>query len=210
MPPHPVRAVICVLALAAAPWLAAAPAAADDTTEAIRRAESFYKQGKLGEAFTQLEEAATLVARRLSAEYARTFSPTPAGWRAEAAQYSTKGKVWIGRGLSVRQNFFEKDGKGVLTAQLIVDDQGIIEAIRRIKSAPAHAKAAKRTLVPVAGAGDAFVKFDQSRGVGDLYVFVAGRFYITITGQRVENRAFLTNLLSAWDFAGLKRAAGVD
>ena len=104
-----------------------------------------------------------------------------------------------GRDVLLRQNYVQNGGQGRATAQFIVDHQGIIAAIKGLKPGGAQAK---RTIVPIEGAGKAFVNFDQTRGVGDIYIFVAGRFYIKINAQNVENRAFLTRILSAWDFAG--------
>jgi hypothetical protein len=210
MPIRNFRTAILLVVLAAGAVPGVSEAVADETTTTIRKAETLYRQGKLGKAFTRLEEAATLVGRKLAAEYAKTFPPALPGWRAEGVQSSTKGRVRIGRGLSIRQNFFEKGGKGVLTAHLIVDDQGIIAAIKALKPAPQHAKRVKRSMVPVKGAGTGFVKFDGARGVGDVYIFVADRFYITVSGHDLANERVLTGFLASWNFAGLKRAAGID
>lgn len=78
MPLRRFSAAIFVLAFAAAPALA------DDTAAAIRKAEKLYRQGNLGKAFDELEEATTLVARQLSVQYAKTFPPAPSGWRAQS------------------------------------------------------------------------------------------------------------------------------
>ena len=188
------------------------PAQSDETTAAVSKAKTLYRQGSFGKAFNQLETARTLIARRLSARYAETLPPAPNGWRAKAALYSTKGTHRVGRGLVLYRHYYQNGGKGVATVQVNIDQQALIETVQEQKrqSQPErHAAGAKRRLVRVKGVGNAFVKFSDWRGIGNLNTMVAGRFYITVSARNVKSQAFLTTLLSSWDFAALKRTAGV-
>lgn len=190
--------------------LATVPALADETTDALKRAKASYRHGNMSKTYAQLEAAATLIVRRLSEQYAKTLPPAPQGWRAEPVSFRTKGKHRIGRGLVLRRNYFEKGGRGVATVQVNIDQQNLIESAKSRGSNKKHAAAARRTLVPVKGAGHGFIKFDRSRGVGNIYAYVSNRIYITVTARNIKSQDFLTRLLSNWDYAGLKRTAGLN
>jgi len=190
--------------------IAAATAQGDETSTAVAKAERLYRQGKLGQAFDQLETARTLIARRLSTRYAKSFPPAPSGWRAEAVQFSTKGPHRVGRGLVLRRHYRQVGGPGVATAKINIDQLGVIEAAQAWSPNEQHALAVKRKLVPIKGAANAFLKFSEGRRTGNLYMFLAGRFYFTVSGRKVANSTFLTSLLSTWDFEGLKRTSGMN
>jgi len=188
--------------------LTAGPAFGDETTDAIRKAGAHYRQGSLGKAFTQSEMAATLIARRLAALYAKTFPGAPGGWRAQPIKSSIKGKARAGRGVILRRTYSQAGGQGKMTAELsVVANPAILAVMKGIKGA--EAKRTKRAVAPMRGAGNAFVKFNDARRTGDIFVFVAERFYITVRVQKAGSQELLTRMLSSWNFAGLKKAAGM-
>ena len=165
MPRRHTSVAIYLLALAAATAFVAPAARADDTAIAIGKAETHYRKGRLGKAFTQLEEAATLVARQLAARYAETFPAAPSGWTAKPVSSSAEGKRRLGRDVILDQKYSQNGGEGEMTAQLfVVGSQTLVSVIKGLRGA--EARRTERTIVPIHGAGKAFVKFDESSGTG--------------------------------------------
>ncbi|MDH3234924.1 MAG: hypothetical protein OEQ29_15495 [Alphaproteobacteria bacterium] len=198
-------AVMCILCLVGAPALA------DATSDAIKKAQVLYRQGKLGKSYTQLEEAAAAILQRMATQYARTYAAAPAGWTLPPYTPSSKKiKRQLGRGILLIRHYRQNTGSGVATAQMIIDNRGVVAGLIDVLSNPATVKRMKGTWVPIAGGGKAIVTYNASRKRGDIRLLVARRFYITITARNIESRAFLTNLLSSWDFAGLRKTGGVN
>jgi len=198
-------AAICILCLAGAPALA------DETTDAMKKAQAFYRQGNLGKAYKQLEEAAAEIMHRLATLYAKIYPAAPQGWTLPPHKSSAKKSMrGLGRGILLIRHYRQNAGGGVATAQMIVDDRGIVAGLIDVLSNPATVKRMKGTWVPIEGGGKAIVTFNEARKRGNIRLLVARRFYITITARNIESRAFLTSLLSAWDFAGLKKTGGMN
>ena len=191
--------------------LAGTPALADATTDAMTKAQVLYRQGKLGKSYNQLEEAAAAILQRLVSQYAKTYAAAPAGWTLPPHKPSTKKiKRQMGRGILLIRHYRQNIGGGVVTAQMIIDNRGVVAGLIDVLSNPATVKRMKGTWVPIAGGGKAIVTYNASRKRGDIRLLVARRFYISITASNIESQAFLTNLLSSWDFAGLRKTGGVD
>jgi len=204
-----IRTSICLLTLVAVSALSTQAALADNTTTAIREAETHYRQGNLGKAFTQIEEAATLIARRVAARYAKTFPAAPSGWTAKPVSASIDGKRRAGRGVILTRKYSENGGKGAMTAQLfVVGNPALASVIRGLKGA--EARRTKRSIVPIDGAGDGFVKFDETRRTGNIFIFTGRAIYITIHARNIESRASLIRVLSAWNFAALKKMTSTN
>jgi hypothetical protein len=190
---------------------AGAPALADGTTDAMRKAEALYREGQFGKAYHQLEDAAADIAHRLSALYAKTYPAAPAGWSVPPYRLPKKeARRGIGRGVQLVRHYRQNRGRGIATAQLIADDRGLITALAGALQNPEAVKRMKGAWVPIKAVGKAIVAFDGERKRGDIRLLYADRFYITITARHIESRDFLIGLLAAWDFAGLRKASGLD
>jgi len=197
-------AVICIMCLAGAPALA------DTATDAMKKAQTHYRQGQLGKAYRQLEEAAAEIMHRLASSYAKTYPAAPTGWTLPPHKSSAKKSMrGLGRGILLIRHYRQNAGGGVATAQMIIDDRGIVAGLIDVLSNPATVKRMKGTWVQIEGGGKAITTYNASRKRGNIRLLVARRFYISITASNIESRAFLTNLLSSWDFAGLKRTGGM-
>lgn len=198
-------AVMCIVCLAGAPALA------DATTDAMKKAQALYRQGKLGKSYTQLEEAAAAILHRLVTQYAKTYAPAPAGWTLPPHKSSSrKIKRQMGRGILLIRHYRQNAGGGVATAQMIIDDRGVVAGLIDVLSNPATVKRMKGTWVQIEGGGKAITTYNASRKRGNIRLLVARRFYISITASNIESRSFLTNLLSSWDFARLRKTGGLD
>jgi hypothetical protein len=189
----------------------AAPALADQATDAMKKAEALYRQGQLGKSYRQLEEAAAEIAYKLTGDYAKTYPPAPKGWSVPPYQRSKQRiRRGLGRGILLIRHYRERGGKGIATVQLIADDRGLVAALAIALRNPRAVKRMKGKWVPIKDVGRAVVTYSESRQRGDIRLLYAKRFYLTITARHIPNRDFLVNLLSAWDFAGLRKASGVD
>lgn len=202
-------AACCLIALAT-PLSAVAPAAADETTRAIREAEKHYRQGDLGTAYTKLEDAAAGIARVLSARYARTFPGAPAGWRADPVQSSAKTKVQLGRGMQLSRNYFPLSGTGVAHAKILVDDRGVMAAlVENIRKREAG-KIGGAVAVPIPGGGTAYLRHQQRYRNASIALLIGRRFYITVSANRMDRPDLIVQqILKSWDFAALRRAGGL-
>jgi len=198
-------AALCILCVSALPALA------DPATDAMKKAEVLYRQGKLGKAYLQLEEAATEIADKLSADYAETYPPAPKGWTVPPYKRSKqKIRRSLGRGILLIRHYRESGGKGIATVQMIADDRGLVAALVGALQNEATVKRMKGTWVNIKDAGRAIMTYSEDRNRGEIRLLYAERFYLTITARHIPNRAFLVNMLSSWDFAGLKKASGSD
>jgi hypothetical protein len=196
-------AALCALCLAAAPVLA------DPTTEAMKKAQTFYRQGELGKAYKALETAAGEISVRLAKQYAATYPPAPNGWTLPPDKSLEKRvKRQLGRGILLIRHYRQTGGKGIATAQLIADDRGIVAALVESLNNPATVKRMKGEWVEIKGGGKAIVEYYPARNWGTIRLLVSRRFYITVTARHVESKAFLVTLLSSWNFAALKKASG--
>src|SRR5438093_11400882 len=82
--------------------LTAAPAFADDITEAIDQARKAYQAGDLGTAKQSLDLASQLIGQK-NAEAFATLLPNPLpGWKAERAQAQAAGAVAFGGSMASR------------------------------------------------------------------------------------------------------------
>jgi len=198
-----VSAALCALCLSAA------PVSADPTTDAMKKAQAFYRQGELGKAYKALEAAAGEISFRLAKQYAATYAPAPKGWTLPPDKSLEKRvKRQLGRGILLIRHYRQNGGKGIATAQMIADDSGVVASLVETLSNPETVKRMKGEWVEIKGAGKAILEYYPSRKWGTIRLLLHRRFYISITAQRVENKAFLVNLLSSWDFAALKKASG--
>jgi hypothetical protein len=198
-------AAACVLCLAVA------PAFADPTTDAMTKAQAFYRQGELGKAYKQLEAAAGEIAFRLAKQYSATYPPAPKGWTLPPDRSLEKRvKRQLGRGMQLIRHYRQTEGKGIATAQLIADDSGLVAALVKSLSDPTTVKRMKGEWVEIKNGGKAIVEYYSSRNWGTIRLLVSRRFYVTITARHIESRSFLVNLLSSWDFAALKKASGAN
>src|SRR6266849_27789 len=82
--------------------LLAAPALADDITDAIEQARKAYQAGDLGNAKQSLDLASQLIGQK-NAEIFATLLPNPLpGWKAERAQAQAVGAVAFGGSVASR------------------------------------------------------------------------------------------------------------
>jgi hypothetical protein len=147
-------AAACVLCLTVA------PAFADPTTDAMTKAQAFYRQGELGKAYKALENAAGEISFQLAKQYAATYPPAPNGWTLPPDKSLEKRvKRQLGRGILLIRHYRQTGGKGIATVQLIADDSGLVAALVKSVSDPATVKRMKGEWVEIKNGGKAIVEY---------------------------------------------------
>ncbi|MDO3383696.1 hypothetical protein [Gilvimarinus algae] len=106
-------------ALALCASLLAAPALADDITDAVDEAMAAYKDGKLSEAVSQLDYAAGLI-RQQKAEAIKAVFPKPlSGWSGSEAESQSAGGMMMGGGITANRNYTKGDAS--VDIELVTD-----------------------------------------------------------------------------------------
>ena len=94
------------LMLAIALATAAAPALADDVTDAIQEGLNAYKADNLGKAAAQWEYAAQLARQAKAKKVTELLPKALSGWKAEKPDSSSAGAAMFGGGITVSQHYF--------------------------------------------------------------------------------------------------------
>lgn len=200
---RPLTVAACILTLSA-------PAAfADKVTDAIDKSKSLYTDGNIGKAYNELQVAVSLMGRRLTAAYMKTFPKAPDGWKARRASRNNQSALLAGQGFILNRRYSQDGGRGRITAQLIVDNP-MITAMTGVFSNPAMAARMQYDRVTIDGVGEAWVKFEEERKRGEAVLVMQGRIFIKITARNVEERDILVTMIKGWDVAGVKTAAGMN
>lgn len=151
----------------------AAPAFADDITDAIDQARKAYQSGDLASAKQSLDLASQLVGQK-NAEGFATLLPAPLpGWKAEQAQTTSLGQV--GFGASTASRSYNND-KGDNVEVTITGDSALIMQYATLLNNPG-----------IAGAMGKIIRIGNMRAIqtreGDINAVVANKFLVTVTGS---------------------------
>ena len=189
--------------------LAPGAASADKISDAIAKAAEEYKAGRLGVAAQELQYAVTKIGERLSKAYRATFPPAPEGWRARRARSAAGGGVVRLQGQFITRRYSHQQGRGRLTAQLIVDNPAM-QAYVTLFSNPAYARQAGYDREKIDGVPEpVMVKFNEDQNSGDAVLLMGGRVLIRISARRIESAKVMLDLLKAWNIAELRKIAGI-
>lgn len=189
--------------------LTTTPAFADKATDAMDKAKALYEQGDLGKTYTELQIATSLVGRKLTALFARTFPAAPDGWKTRKTRSSNRAGVMMAQGFVMNRRYTQDGGRGRVNAQLIIDNP-MITAMAGMFSNPAMAARMNYDRVQIEGGGEAWVKYEEDRKRGEVVLVLAGRVFIKLSGRNIESQDILSKLISTWDFAVLKKTVGLQ
>ncbi len=184
-----------------------APAAADEIVEQIDAGKAFYVGGDLSRALNELEFALNELRARFSDQFMATLPEPPALWSAEEPKMEN-GASLFGAGLMVTRRYQEEKGNGRITAELMVDSP-MVQAFSAVLSSPimiANNPALERIRL---GEMNALLKWDAERGTGDLSLAFGGQALAIETGQDLDDKAILIDLMRVWDLKKVKKVAGL-
>ncbi|WP_052389848.1 hypothetical protein [Belnapia moabensis] len=163
-----------LLGLTATPLLYAAPARADEISDAMEEARRAYGAGDGVAARTALEEALQLLGQRAAAGLAAALPVPLAGWTAEEAESSAQAAHVFGAGTQASQTYHN------------AQDQTV--TVRFTADSPMVAQIAVMLTNPtLAGAMGKLVRVGTLRAVqasdGDLQMVVESRILVTVEGD---------------------------
>ncbi len=187
-----------------------APAFADKVTDAIASGQKYYDDQRLSKAVRELRYAIAQISRRLSEAYEATMPPAPSGWKTrKARRRGGAGGGFFSAGTIITRHYRQEDGRGRITAQLIVDNP-MMQAFAAMFANPQIAAASGFDRVTVRGArADALLKFDPDTKRGEAILLLAGRIFIKLDGRRIESDGVIRDLLQSWNYEELKKVAEI-
>jgi NAD-dependent DNA ligase len=161
------------MAMLAVLGLLAAPALADEITDAMELARRAYQAGDLGNAKQALDLASQLIGQK-NAEGFATLLPDPlVGWKAEKAQTTAVGAVMFGASVASRTY---TNARGDNVEVQITGDSAMVTQFASLLSNP-----------QIAGAMGKLTRVGQQRAIqnpdGDVHMVVANKFLVVVQGS---------------------------
>ena len=151
----------------------AAPAFADDITDAIDQARKAYQAGDLSNAKQSLDLASQLIGQKNAEGFAALLPNPLPGWKAEKAQTTAVGAVGFGASVASRTY---NNAKGNHVEVQITGDSAVVMQIATLLSNPA-----------IAGAMGKLVRVGNQRAIqdndGNVKLVVANKFLVSVDGS---------------------------
>ena len=151
----------------------AAPAIADDISDAMDQARKAYSAGDLTNAKQQLDLASQLIGQKNAEAFAALLPNALPGWKAEKVQAQATGALAFGASVASRTY---TNAKGDNVEVQITGDSAMVMQIATVLSNPQFA-----------GAMGKLIRVGQQRAIqnsdGDVNMVVNNKFLITIQGS---------------------------
>lgn len=170
----------------------------DSVLSTIEEAVKQYKAGEYADAASNLDYASQLVRQQKSEKMKQLLPDPPSGWQAGEASAHTIGSAVLGGGVTVSRDYFKDDASLSLE---IVSDSPVLQSVLMMINNPMFAGAGGGKLETLKGQR-AIIKYEANKRSGDIYVVVAGRFMVTVKGNKVEREDLIT-LAEAVDYKQL-------
>jgi hypothetical protein len=174
----------------------AAPALADDITDAIDQSRKAYQAGDLANAKQSLDLASQLIGQK-NAESFATLLPNPLpGWKADKAQTTAVGAVGaVGFGASVASRRYS-NAKGAHVEVQITGDSAVVMQIATLLNNPA-----------IAGAMGKLSRVGSQRAIqdadGNIKMVIGNKFLVSVEGS--ADAASKNSYAQAVDIAKLSK-----
>ena len=169
----PARMLARMIAALALLGAIAAPAWADDITNAMDQARKAYQAGDLGGAKQSLDLASQLIGQKNAEIFATLLPNALPGWKAEKVQTTALGALGFGASTASRTY---NNAKGDHVEVQITGDSAMVSQIATFLSNPAMAGAMGK-LVRVGG------QRAIQDGDGNVKMIVANKFLISVEGS---------------------------
>lgn len=196
------------LALAAA--LAAGfamPALADEITDQLDQARSYYEEGDVTGAIAELEFVLQALRGRIGQELLATFPEPPAGWTVEDKPEQQSGQIpMLGSGTMLGRTY--RGGDGALIEAQLMSGGGFLQGLAGMFLNPQVLAAqpnAKRVRI---GRENAVVTYDPTDKSGQLVLDLGGKATIMLQGQQLPSSDPLVELANQWDLKKVKELLG--
>ena len=199
------HAVLAILAGAACGLLALV-ARADEITDQLEQAKSYYEEGDVGGAIGELEFAIQALRGRLNGQLLETFPPAPAGWTASDDDGNAGAAMPIMG--NVVQRTYRKDGGDSRIEARLMSGGGFMQGIASMFMNPAMMAAqpnAKRVRI---GKQNGVVIFDPADRSGQLMLDLGGKVSLMLEGSNLDGPEAMTALADGWDLEKVKELTG--
>lgn len=196
------KSTVFLLVLVAA--LAAAPARADDVTDALSAAESAYAAGNLVEAGARLEAALVGVNLQLVNQLAGFLPAPPPGWTAGDAQGTGVEAMDLGSsgGLIVSRGYHPPNGSTIEVS--IAADSPFLGPLRMFITNPGLASMSGQSGMRKASVcGYDAVENSDERGVRNVSILVGARTLVSVSGRDGRDAPHVQALAGALDCQGI-------
>ena len=201
------HAFLALLAGAACGLLALA-ARADEVTNQIEQARTYYEEGDVGGAIGELEFALQALRGKLSGALLETFPAAPAGWKLVDGGDDTGTAVPIMGGNMVERTYSEEGGEGQLQARLM-SGGGFMQGLASMVMNPAMLAAQPNAKRVRFGRENGVVIYDPADRSGQLMLDLGGKISLMIEGSRLAGPEPMTALVEGWDLEKVKELAGL-
>ncbi len=195
---------LIVMALSLA---AAQPVHSDEVIEQIEAGKAYYAEGDFSRALNEFEFALNALRTRFSSAFVETLPEAPILWTADKPSLET-GAALFGAGVMVTQRYEEDKGGGRIIAEITVDSP-MVQAFSAVFSSPimiANDPSLERIRL---GGSTGILKWDADRRAGDLSLSFGGRVLVRLTGNDLDDKALLIDVMKTWDLDAVKKIAGL-
>lgn len=188
--------------------VSAQPLFADEVTEQIDLAKQYYENGDLSGAISELEFAVGTLRKQTMELYMATLPEPPAGWTADPPKVESYDTVLRG-GAMIARKYRQQGGPGSVKFGVIVIDGNFLSAFATMFTNPAFLGSNpdyRRTRI---GRENAFLKWQEKSGDGELKLIVGGRIIVDLEGRDLKQEDVLIDLIRRWDLKKAKAIAGL-
>lgn len=191
----------------------AMPAMADQVTDQLDQAKTYYQDGDLAGASNELQFALQDIKAQLAEKYKAGFPDAPAGWTIEDSDDSgdsSAAMAILGGGTSVTRTYKQTDGEGTVTASLMLDNP-MVQGFAAMMTNPAIMAQQPNARRLRMGRDNAIITFDKENQSGDAtYLLGGGRMMLKLEGSNLsDGGAILEELTKGWKVDELKKLAGM-
>jgi hypothetical protein len=201
------RTATIAAVLSGAILLTAPAARADKISDAMDKAASAYKDGKLTSTTKNLQLALGRLAKRLAKAYEPTLPEAPSGWKARKARSKGAAVGLYGFGISASRRYRQESGQGRADAQLIVDNP-MVQAMAGMFANPAMAQQAGYEQESV-NDQTALIKYDEDSKRGEAIILIAGRAFLKVSASNIGDKAVIMALAKGWKIGKIKEIAEI-
>ena len=187
-------------------------AMADQVTDQLDQARTYYQEGDLAGASNELQFALQDIKAQLAEKYKAGFPDAPAGWTIEDGDNadSSAAMAILGGGTSVTRTYKQTDGEATVTASMMLDNP-MVQGFAAMMNNPAVMAQQPNARRVRMGRDNAIITFDKENRSGDAtYLLGGGRMMLKLDGSDLpDDGAILEQLTKGWKVDELKKLAGM-
>ena len=199
---------LLALLTGAACSLLAFVARADEVSDQIEQAKTYYEEGDVGGAIGELEFALQALRGKLSGALLETFPAAPAGWTPVEGSGDNSAAMPIMGGNMVERTYRQDGGDGQMEARLMTGG-GFMQGLASMFMNPAMLAAQPNAKRVRFGRENGVVIYDPADRSGQLMIDLGGKISLMVEGSHLAGPEPMTTLVEGWDLKKVKELAGL-